>query len=108
MAFCPKCKEVMSVMETICPHCGYDFPAMELVQSAFSEPSGIAYSGLAEFALIVGEFAAGFSAVISLFMAAMFLIGFRISYLFGAIIVFFLCLANFVVFERVRNMGNKR
>jgi uncharacterized membrane protein YvbJ len=26
MAFCPKCRQTMDSMDTVCPHCGYDFP----------------------------------------------------------------------------------
>ena len=26
MAHCPKCSAEMGVRDTICPHCGYDFP----------------------------------------------------------------------------------
>lgn len=30
MAYCPKCRAAMAQTATVCPKCGYDFPATEV------------------------------------------------------------------------------
>src|SRR5947209_3580741 len=56
MAFCPRCRRDMGQTDTVCPHCGYDFP--DLPAGSRQRP-GLAYSGLATLSLIVGQTIAG-------------------------------------------------
>jgi zinc-ribbon domain len=55
MAFCPECKKEMSATAIVCPHCGYDFSAVDL--SPKPARKGFAYSPLADAALIAGMLA---------------------------------------------------
>ena len=105
MAFCPQCRKEMGQMDAVCPHCGYDFPTQE---PEAPEPSGIAYSGLADIALIIGEIAATLGAIMALFYVVMLLLGLHILHALVAVIGFFVSLANFVVFVRIRDMGRNR
>ena len=105
MAFCPQCKKEMGQTETICPHCGYDFP---IVEPEPPEPSGMAYSNLAEIALVVGEVAAIIGAIASLSYAAILLLSLDIISGLIAVIGGLLSVANFVVFARIRDMGATR
>lgn len=58
MSYCPKCSGTMNATDTVCPHCGYDFP--------MSPPKkGIEYSRLADVALMFGALAAGLLCVIA-------------------------------------------
>ena len=70
MAFCPKCNGTMEVTAVECPHCGYDFA--ESHQSE-SEPSGFAFSHLADLALIVASLVTAFGCVLSAYFSFAFL-----------------------------------
>ena len=60
MAFCVKCAGEMSPTETICPHCGHDFPIGEVSRPTTIRRAGLAYSNVAHIALIGGEVSAVF------------------------------------------------
>lgn len=105
MAFCPQCTKEMGMTAVVCPHCGYDFPTQPC---AVPERSGIAYSGLADVALIVGQFAAAFGAVIALVYVAVLLLSLHFLHAVIAAIGFLLSLASFVVFVRISDMNDNR
>ena len=100
MATCPRCKKPMDAMAAFCPHCNYDFPTHERK----SERRGIAYSGLADLALVVGMVAAALGCISALFTMFMALLDKQISLAFMSAITFFVLLALYVVFQRVANM----
>jgi hypothetical protein len=60
MAFCPNCQGVLEAAAVACPHCGYAFPPGNL-----DPRSSIAYSWLADLALVVGIVAAGLGCVVA-------------------------------------------
>ena len=68
MAICPECNGEMGQTETVCPSCGFDFPADVAGRDA-SEKSGLAYSPLARLALVVGAMAAGLGCAIVLVLS---------------------------------------
>jgi hypothetical protein len=100
MAFCPKCNGVLDMAAVACPHCGYDF------SPSTPEPRrGIAYSPLANLALIVGVVAAGLGCIVSVIAS----VGALINEQWGNALVvaplaFFLQLAMLVVFIRVQRI----
>lgn len=104
MAYCPNCKSNLDLKAVRCPECNYDFP------SAIADPSnsGIAYSWLADLALFVGCFCAGFcciAALVSIVTQALqrdFFDAFV-----SAPLAFFLSLAMLVVFLRTYDRGVK-
>lgn len=99
MAYCPKCKGEMAAMETVCPHCGYDFP----VQAARRE--GIAYSRLADIALLVCTIVSGIGCVVVIFaVVAAILEGHLLIALIVGPIVFLEQLGLFVVFVRIQDV----
>jgi hypothetical protein len=61
MAICPSCQEVLQAAPVACPHCGYDFTPGNL-----DPRRGIAYSPLADLALVVGIVAAGLGCIAAL------------------------------------------
>lgn len=101
MAYCPKCKGEMSATAVVCPHCGYDFPN---VTPAGPQPKdGIAYTPLADLALIISTIAgvvgccgAVFAMILLLFSGQFF------TAIVVAPIAFFLQLGMVVVFLRVQ------
>ncbi|HEY2589835.1 MAG TPA: zinc ribbon domain-containing protein [Tepidisphaeraceae bacterium] len=62
MAFCPQCHKEMGQTATVCPRCGYDFPP---ASARGRDRAGFAYSGLATFALLVGQLIAALAGVIA-------------------------------------------
>jgi hypothetical protein len=101
MANCPKCHAAMGAMDVRCPACGYDFPDEPRDESR----TGLAYSWLADIALIVGGVAAGFGCLGAVLSAVAALMNQRYVEAFVyAPIVFFVCLANLVVFLRVQSI----
>ena len=101
MAFCPNCNATMGQADVRCPECGYDFPDM----SPKVPKTGLAYSRLADIALIVGGIAAGmgcFGAVCATIISAINQ-AYSITF-FYAPVSFFLCLAMLVVFIRIQNV----
>ncbi len=98
MAFCPKCKGEMGSGDTVCPHCGYDFPAEQHPVPG----SGFIYGRLAQTALVIGEVAAGVGCIVALIGCVVSLLsGHLVDALVRGPIGFFLLLAMFVVFARV-------
>ena len=100
MAFCPKCAGALDVAAVVCPHCGYDFPAGN------PHPRrGIAYSPLANVALIVGIVAAGFGCLMSAIATVYALANAEwLTALIVGPLAFFLQLAMLVVFVRVQRL----
>ncbi len=70
MAYCPKCKAEMDTTAIECPHCGYDFSESHEKEP---DPTGFAYSRLAEIALVVASLTAGFGCVLSAYFCFAFL-----------------------------------
>lgn len=103
MAFCPKCKGEMGATEIVCPHCGYDFPSPDLYAS--NSQNGIAYSRLADIALVISMISAGLGCVVAVVATVIALLH---GQLFGALVVgpiaFFLQLGMLVVFLRIQNV----
>ena len=100
MAFCPKCQGVLDAAAVACPHCGYDFPPGN------ADPRrGIAYSPLANLALVVGIVAAwlGCAAVVIASVGAL-MSGQWVAALVVGPLAFFLQLAMLVVFVRVQRI----
>src|SRR5713226_1542284 len=100
MAFCPKCKGVLDTAAVACPHCGYDFPPGD------PDPRrGIAYSPLANLALVVGTVAAGLGCAAAVIASVSAVInGECVSALLLGPLAFFLQLAMLVVFVRVQQV----
>ncbi len=105
MAFCTQCTKEMGQTDVVCPHCGYDYATHE---SEMPESVGLAYSGLADLALIIGQVMTAISCIITLIYGVIFLLSFHFLLALGAVIGFFLSLANFVVFVRIRDMKDNR
>jgi uncharacterized membrane protein YvbJ len=75
MASCPNCGGQMSVTQVVCPHCGYDFPVQNRPHTTqAAEKKGIAYTALADFALVMGMLISGLGATVSLIAAVLFTI----------------------------------
>ena len=100
MAFCPKCNGPMEMGEVACPHCGYDFNSGPRLRR-----EGIAYTPLANFALLVGTLAAGLGCLVAVTgsIAGLFQ-GEWITSLVVCPLAFFLQMAMLVVFVRVQNV----
>ena len=100
MAFCPKCNEEIGVSETLCPHCGYDFPATPQAP----QRGGFLYTPLAELALVIGQLAAG---VAGLGILVVIVRALRAKEWTTALVecplAFLVLLGVFVAFGRVRN-----
>lgn len=97
MAYCPKCKGEMLATAIACSHCGYDFPR------AASPKVGLAYSPLADIALVVSMIAASVGSLASLLAMVVSLVnGQFFNGLVVAPIAFFLQLGILVVFLRVQ------
>jgi hypothetical protein len=102
MAYCPKCNGPMASDATVCPNCGYDFPAEPLVNA---KRIGIEYSAWADVALLVGAFVAALGCIA--YAVAFVVLVARAEFIHGLIVApvaFFLSLAMLVVFLRVRRM----
>lgn len=106
MVTCPKCRGQMSVTQSACPHCRYDFPDQNRFNlTQIAERGGIAYSGLADFALGVGMTLSGFGAIASAISTV--LLTFNGDYIKGLIqapLSFLLSFALFVVFKRASDI----
>jgi len=101
MAFCPDCKGLMGQTDTVCPHCGHDFPGDEGDVTG----RGLAYSALATIALIIGQIVAGFGCLLSAIGAIVSLSrGDLVAGLIRGPITFFVLLALLVVFVRVQKL----
>ena len=100
MAFCPKCKGVLDAAAIACPRCGYDFPPGN------PDPRrGIAFSPIANLALIVGTVAAGLGCGAAVIASIAALInGQWVTALVLGPLAFFLQLAMLVVFVRVQRI----
>ena len=103
MAFCPQCQAKIGATAAKCPSCGYDFPG------AGDEPEpkreGIAYSALADIALMVSGVAAGLGCLAAVLGCIEALI--LGQWLVGLVvcpIAFFLQLGMLVVFLRIQNV----
>lgn len=101
MATCPNCKGAMSVTAPVCPHCGYDFP---LQKPEKPQPRGIAYSALADFALVIGMISAAIGALGMLILCGAAVLDHNFRAAFEAALRFFVLLALYVVFVRVVDM----
>jgi hypothetical protein len=82
MAYCPKCDGGMARDETVCSHCGYEFPPIPAAKTA-----SIFYSPLAKASLLIGMI---FAAVLCAIYAVAFF-------------MFFPMFAMFVLFGRALN-----
>jgi hypothetical protein len=102
VAYCPECGGEMDAAAPACPRCGYDFPQPPEPPA----PPGLAYSPLAEVALVVGIVAAGIGCLLAIVAAAVALVqGEWGRALIVSPLAFFLQLAMLVVFVRVRRIG---
>ena len=63
MAFCPECNAQMEQTAIVCPECGYDFPQQP------TEPTGFAFSYLADVALVLASVLSLLASVVSLLVA---------------------------------------
>ncbi len=101
MAYCPKCKGEMKAQDTVCSHCGYDFP---LEPEPRLKRTGFFYSAWAEIALMAGAIVAAFGCVVwAVASVAAVILG---NYLQGLVfypISFLVSLAMLVVFVRIQN-----
>lgn len=100
MAFCPECKGLMGATEAVCPHCGFNFPTV----TTSSQPTGFAYSPLADAGLTISMIAAGVGCIAAVLVAVVSLL--RLD-LVGAVLstlAFFLQLGMLVVFLRVSDL----
>ena len=91
----------MDAMAAVCPNCGYDFPLAAPPKSAHR---GIAYSGLADIALVVGMLATALGCIMVLIVIGAALLDRNFPLAFSSTISFFVLLALFVVFQRVADM----
>ena len=97
MAFCPKCGGQMDTAGAVCQHCGFDFPK----ENGRRARRGLAYSPLANTALVIGKIVAAIACVVSVIGCLMSLLaGHLVDALIRGPIAFFLCLAMFVLFVR--------
>lgn len=103
MAFCPECSAEISATAVECDSCGFRFPKTADTRSK-SRPEGLAYSGLADIALVVSMIAAAFGCVGAVIAGiSSVLRGEFLSGLVVAPIAFFLQLGMLVVFIRVQD-----
>ena len=89
----------MGAMETVCPHCGYDFP-----NAAGPRKEGVAYLRLADVALIVSTIAAGFGCLAAVGAGVVALVEGDWRGLVASPIAFFLQLGLLVVFIRIQDL----
>lgn len=101
MAFCPECRKEMEMAEPACPHCGYDFPASP-------QRSGLVYSGLADFAILVVGGVVALGAVVTFLLAVLYLLSCHIVPALLAGTGSLVCFAVFVVFVRISDMNGNR
>lgn len=102
MAFCPQCAAEMEYRERVCSHCGYDFPADP---TPTARRTGIAYSFLADVALIIGGIVSGLSCVAAVLGCITSLL--QQQYLQALVVCpvsFFFSLALLVVFLRIQKL----
>ncbi len=92
----------MAQTEAACPHCGCDFPS----EVAPTERKGLAYSRVADFALVIGQGVAGLACVAAMVgCVASLLSGKWVDAFIRGPIVAVLLLAMFVVFARTLDKG---
>lgn len=92
----------MGTTAIVCPHCGYDFPSTDT--RIHPDKQGLAYTTLADIALIISTGVSGFGCVIALLFSVLSL--FQWQFLNGLVLfpmAFFLQLGMLVVFLRVQN-----
>lgn len=103
MAFCPKCRQPIDAMAIICPHCGHDFSRRS---PPGVERKGLAYSNLANLALVVGQLAAALGVIVAIVIWIFAAInGEWLQALFTGPITTLLMLALLVVFARVMDLN---
>jgi len=103
MAYCPQCKSEIPLAAVVCESCGYDFPSQSDGRSN-SNREGLAYSTLADIALIVSMLAASIGCIGAVFAGLAWLLqGDLLSGLVLAPLAFFLQLGMLVVFIRVQD-----
>ena len=102
MAFCPNCKGEMQAKDILCPHCGYDFPSP--ATDSVSRRTGLAYSTLADIALIVSNLCCALGSLAAIFASLVFL--YHQEY-FNALVYapfcFFVQFGLWVVFTRIQD-----
>ena len=103
MAYCPECNSEMGMTDTLCSGCGYDFP-QEGRHRTIGRP-GLAYSSLADLALLIGEIVSGLKAIAFAIGAVVMLFRGELLIAVGATLLSLLAFGLFVVFARVRAMG---
>jgi hypothetical protein len=99
-AFCPQCRGEMAQLDIVCPHCGFDFPGMDV------KPRGtpFVHQRWADFVLVIGQVVAVLICLVSAaaaIMSTMVYIGIGPC---ETMCLFFLSLALFVVFGRARDI----
>jgi hypothetical protein len=100
MAFCPKCNGVMEATQAVCPHCGYDF-----APAPGAHRKGLAYSPLADVALLVGTFVAALGCLGALYgMVVALWWGEWLTGLVICPVLFLYQLALLVVFVRAQDV----
>ncbi len=101
MAICPKCKGEMEQTEAVCPQCGYDFP----LEKDRKARAGLAYSVLADAALVLGQYMAGLACILAIVACIRSLASkeWIDAFIRGPILVVLL-LAMFVVFRRTQDV----
>jgi len=100
MARCSQCGGDVAKTDVSCRHCGQEFPPRPILD----RDAGLAYSRLADAALIVGQIVAGIAFTIAVVACVLaLLVGeWWVAFVRGPIAAL-LVLANFVVFARVRD-----
>lgn len=89
-------------MAPVCPHCGFDFPDAPV---QIKERRGLAYSGLADAALVVGAIATVLGSLLSLGVAVLAVLAHSWISALSNFIFSLVLLALFVVFQRVADAG---
>ena len=103
MAYCPQCKSELPLAAVVCESCGYDFPSESDGRSS-SNRDGLAYSPVADIALIISMLAATIGCIgTAIWGFAQILRGNFVSGLVQAPLAFFLQLGMLVVFIRVQD-----
>ena len=113
MAYCMQCKAEIPILTVVCPHCGYDF----LDRETPPPQQGWEYSGAADMLLLVGAVASALAAVGSAGLTLMMLGKMLLDpnpfleslwQLVLSLLGFCLCMANWIVFQRVANLSRDK
>ncbi len=103
MAFCPKCNGEMRGSAIACPHCGYDFD--RATADLPPRKDGLAYSALADVALLVSGIAAGVGCMLAIVVGIGAIVnGSWLVALVYSPLAFLLQLGMLVVFLRIQNV----